>query len=814
MKAVIMAGGEGTRLRPLTCNRPKPMVPVVNTPVMEHIIKLLKKHGFKDIAVTLQYMPDSIKDYFDDGSEFGVNLKYFVEDSPLGTAGSVKNAEDFLTETFVVISGDALTDLDISKAVAFHKEKHSMATLVLKKVDIPIEYGVVVTDKEGRITRFLEKPSWGEVFSDTVNTGIYILSPEIFSFFNKNEVFDFSKDLFPILLKNNLPMFGYVTQDYWCDIGDVNAYMQVHYDILDKKVKVEIPGVEIREGIWIGEGVYLERDALIKAPAFIGKNSVVHSDSVIDAYSIIGENCTVESRSSIKKSIIWRGCKIAEKVQLRGCILCDKIKFSKASSAFEGAIIGEKCTIGEHSAVRPGIKVWPNKIIDSDTEINANLIWGTRYSRSLFGHKGITGENNIAITPEFISRLGAAFGSICSRNARIAVSTDEHQVSNSLKQSLIAGLLSAGIEVYDTGSTLLPVIRSAIVYFKLNGGIHISFSRERDNITIDFLNSSGNNINRKDERKVENTFIREEFTRCEANDIKPVINISQHKIYYIQSVINTIKSKKIEGKILILAKSPLLRETIESTLNKLNCDYNFVNNIDYRHSGSFSAVKRIGTLVKSQGYDFGAIFDDNGEKVLLIDRSGRIISDDLYLAIISLIHLQNYRGSSVVVPLQTSGAVEKIAEKYGGRVLRTKTSTKELMNSILKEDSQQEMMEFFLMNFDALYAVVRILDYMQSNDIRLDEMVDSIPRFYMNKAVIKCSWGAKGKVISTLIDENDDSNIETTDGLKIICKDGWTLILPDDEKPICRIISEGVSQEFAQELTDFYIKRIKRINKE
>ena len=179
MKAVIMAGGEGSRLRPLTCNRPKPMVPIANRPVMEHIIDLLKKYGIKDIAVTLQYMPEIIKDHFGDGSEYGVNLNYFIEDIPLGTAGSVKNAEDFLDETFIVISGDALTDINLDKALAFHWNRNAVATLVLKRVENPIEYGVVVTDKTGKITRFLEKPSWGEVFNDTVNTGIYVLNPEI-----------------------------------------------------------------------------------------------------------------------------------------------------------------------------------------------------------------------------------------------------------------------------------------------------------------------------------------------------------------------------------------------------------------------------------------------------------------------------------------------------------------------------------------------------------------------------------------------------------------------------------------------------------
>jgi mannose-1-phosphate guanylyltransferase/phosphomannomutase len=188
MKAVIMAGGEGTRLRPLTCGISKPMVPIANKPVMEHIINLLSKNNIVDIAATLYYLPLSITDYFGSGEKFNVNLKYYIEETPLGTGGSVLNASDFLDDTFIVISGDALTDIDIDKVYKFHKNKKSKATMVLKKEAIPLEYGIVITDKDGRIIRFLEKPSWGEVFSDTVNTGIYIIEPEVLKYYKKETI--------------------------------------------------------------------------------------------------------------------------------------------------------------------------------------------------------------------------------------------------------------------------------------------------------------------------------------------------------------------------------------------------------------------------------------------------------------------------------------------------------------------------------------------------------------------------------------------------------------------------------------------------
>ncbi|MDD4336537.1 MAG: nucleotidyltransferase family protein, partial [Firmicutes bacterium] len=222
MKAVIMAGGKGTRLRPLTCSMPKPMVPVVNRPMMEHVVDLLVAHGFTDLACTLCYMPEAIRSHFGDGSSMGCRITYSVEDTPLGTAGSVRALGDFLDDTFLVISGDALTDIDLASAVAFHREKDAAVTIVLTRVATPLEYGVVIVDDDGRITRFLEKPSWGEVFSDTVNTGIYVLEPEIMRKVSPSCEFDFSKNLFPMLLGEGYPMYGYIADGYWCDIGNLD----------------------------------------------------------------------------------------------------------------------------------------------------------------------------------------------------------------------------------------------------------------------------------------------------------------------------------------------------------------------------------------------------------------------------------------------------------------------------------------------------------------------------------------------------------------------------------------------------------------
>src|ERR671931_2772974 len=265
-----MAGGEGPRLRPLTSNQPKPMVPIVGKPCMEHILELVRAHGFEDVIVTVAFLPQAIRSYFGDGESLGLTIEYSVEESPLGTAGSVRLASDRLDETFLVISGDALCDIDLGALVAFHREKEAAVTIGLKSVDNPLEFGIVVTDEDGRVERFLEKPSWGQVFSDTINTGIYVLEPEVLRHVPTDRPYDFSKELFPLLLEMGRPIYGYVVDGYWQDIGNLDQFRQANFDALDENVRLNIPGIRLRGNVWVGDGVEIDVVQGVEGPAFVG----------------------------------------------------------------------------------------------------------------------------------------------------------------------------------------------------------------------------------------------------------------------------------------------------------------------------------------------------------------------------------------------------------------------------------------------------------------------------------------------------------------------------------------------------------------
>lgn len=809
MKAVIMAGGSGTRLRPLTCGRPKPIVPVMNKPVMQYTIELLKKYKINDIAVTLQYLPEMIKNTFGDGRELGVKLEYFIEDVPLGTAGSVKNADEFLDDTFIVISGDVLTDIDLEPVIKFHKQKKSIATLVLKEVNVPLEYGVVVTEEDGRIRRFLEKPSWSEVFSNTVNTGIYILEPKVLSYFNKGEVFDFSKDLFPAIMKDGINLYGYEAKNYWCDIGDIQSYIQAHADILNHKVKVGFQHKEKTEGIYIGEGCDIHQDAIISSPVVIGDNCKIGKGVKLEPYTVIGDNVIVNSYSSIKRSILWDSSIVGSKSSLSGSILCYRANLKSNVTVLEQAVIGDDTQLRDGAIIKPSIKIWPHKIIENGTIISDNIIWGTKFSKTLFGKTGITGDVNIEVTPEFASKIGSAFASILKIDSKICVSSDESSYANMVKYSIISGAVSAGIEVFDLGQTVMPIARNLVSFLNLDGGIHLRAHPEsHSKIIIEFVDKNGIGISRATEKKIENMFVTGEFRRTEVSRIKQINILTDYNYYYLQNLVNTVNADKIKKsrfKIIVGETTRFVRYMISQICEELRCE------MLYRSEYNESTLEDMVEEVVKMNADFGIVMDGSAEKMLVIDDKGRIIKNDLYNALIQIISLKTSMTNSVVVPITSSNVMETLAVKYNAKLVRTKTSHQEIMDSTIRERNTKSNSGFYLLNYDAYASLAKILDFITGEGIKLSSIIETIPDFYITQKEIECPWDAKGKVMRSLIQEKNDAQIELYEGVKIFHDRGWVLVLPDSDEPVCTIYSEGISPEFAESLSDMYVDKIRNI---
>lgn len=339
LKAFVMAAGAGTRLRPLTYSIPKPMVPIVNKPVLEHTLENLKKHGIKDIVMNLHYYGSMIKDYFKCGASLGLNIEYSYEKKLLGTAGGVKKKENFFNDTFVVMSGDGLTDLDLTKVLDFHRKKRSIATMVLKEVDAKFEYGVTLCDDSGRIKKFIEKPRWSDVFSNTVNTGIYVFEPEIFRYIPEGEFYDFGSQLWPKLLEMKKNIYGFVMDGYWTDVGNLKEYRQGQRAALDGKIKLNIPGEEIKKGIYVSAGAKIDKTSKLISPCVIGRDCVIEKNSVVGPYTVIAAKCRISSGASISNSILWGRVEVAKNVKLDNCIIGYKAKVVSDISVYEGTIL-------------------------------------------------------------------------------------------------------------------------------------------------------------------------------------------------------------------------------------------------------------------------------------------------------------------------------------------------------------------------------------------------------------------------------------------------------------------------------------------
>src|SRR5438132_1110136 len=320
MKAFILAGGEGTRLRPLTLRTPKPIVPVANIPFLRYQLELLRRHGIHEVILSLSYQPDKIEALLGDGSNFGTRIQYVVESAPLGTAGAFKNAESLLSEATLVFNGDILCELDLGEVIQYHQSRKALATLVLTRVENPSAYGLVETEKSGKITRFLEKPDADQITCNTINAGTYVLEPEVLRWVPEAQNYSFERGLFPSLLRDQRSMYAYLSQGYWIDIGTPQKYLQVHQDILHKRFH---PSVELANAMTqadLKQSPKISRNAQIDANTLIGRGVEVGDDARILSSSI-GENSSIENHATIESSVIWPGAAIGEHARLTGCIV-------------------------------------------------------------------------------------------------------------------------------------------------------------------------------------------------------------------------------------------------------------------------------------------------------------------------------------------------------------------------------------------------------------------------------------------------------------------------------------------------------------
>jgi mannose-1-phosphate guanylyltransferase/phosphomannomutase len=803
------------------------MVPVLNRPIAEHIIHLLRRHRITEVIATLHYLPDIMRDYFQDGNDFGVQMTYAVEeDQPLGTAGCVKNIAELLDDTFLVISGDSIADFDLSGAIRFHREMRSKATLILTRVPNPIEFGVVITDAKGRIQRFLEKPSTSEIFSDTVNTGTYILEPEVLDYLPANQETDFSKDLFPLLLEKGEPMYGYIAEGYWCDVGHLDAYRDAQYDALQQRVHLDLSYPEKSLGIWVGQNTFIDPSVRIEPPVVIGNNCRIGPRVQIDAGTIIGDNVTIGPDADLKRPIIWNGAIIGEEAHLRACVIARGARVDRRAHVLEGAVVGPLSTIGEEAQVSPNVRVWPSKRVEPGAILNINLIWGHAAHRNLFGQRGVSGLANVDITPEFAVKLGAAYGSTLKPGSTVTVSRDQRNISRMVSRSLIAGLMSVGVNVQNLDATAIPVARSLVPTLSVAGGIHVRVHPERgDHILIEFFDHKGINISKAKEKKVEGAYFKEDFRRAQMYEIGNVAYANQVMDLYIVSFerhLNIEAIRHSSAKIVIDYAYAVSGAVLPQLLGKFGCDAVVLNaSLSQKmltHSDREGLLNQLGHVVEALKANFGVQVSAHGEQMILVDEAGSSVRGEVLTALMAEVILTHHPRSTIVVPVHASSAVEQIARRHDGRVIRTKANPTALMeacqiNPNVVLGGSAEMGFIFPQlhpGFDAMFCIAKLIEILTIQERSLGQIRADLPRVCHKSHTVRCPWTAKGALMRYLVETHPLDRLELIDGVKICgyYNDSWVLILPDAGEPLVHIFANSNDRAWVDETLREYRIRV------
>jgi len=839
MRAVVMAGGEGTRLRPLTSNQPKPMVPLLGKPCLRYILELLRRHGVEEAVVTLAFLPKIIRDYFGDGSSVGIGLSYSVEAEPAGTAGSVKLNESYLAdETFLVISGDALTDIDLRQVIGFHKARGALATIVLKRVENPLDFGVVVVDGDGRIERFLEKPSWGQVFSDTVNTGIYVLEPEVFADIPAGRPFDFSQELFPLLFSRGAPLYGYVAEKgYWQDIGSLPQFLDANRDLLDGRVAAEIDGIELEGRIFVGQTTNLDSLDVVSGPAFIGNYAKVDPRARIRPYSVLGSNVVVKGYAETRHSVIDANTYIGASSKVYGSIVGKNVDIKEGVTLSEGVAVGDECTINEQAVVAPGVRIYPFKTVESGAQVNSSIIWESRGTSHLFSKEGVVGLINVDITAERALKLAMAYGTALPKGARVTTSRDGNAASRVIKRALICGLNSTGVVVRD-----LRIASSAINRFEVRsgnseGGMHVRIaSWDPESIHIQVFEPPGLNIGEKRQKDIEKYYGRQEFRRADHSEFGDIRFPDRAVESYLRALTRHWDTQRIRARayrvVVDYSYSPAAY-SLPSILGRLGAEVLALRAFtDPKHltmgPEELSAnIAEVGRMVRVMDADLGVVLGPAAERLFIVDDRGREVpAEKELLLFVRLVAQHASRGARIAVPLTVTHLAEALAAPYGVEILRTHASLPALAQASTRDGvvfagalGGGYIFPEFLPAFDAVMSLGKVLELLAPQARRLSAVLAEIPTSTLVHHTVSCPWALKGTVMRATTEElqhrvdggEEGGSLVLLDGIQLEREQAWMQLLPDADEPLFHIYAEGAdeaaSAEMAAEL-DAVVRRV------
>jgi mannose-1-phosphate guanylyltransferase/phosphomannomutase len=797
------------------------MVPVANVPMLHHIVNLLKKHSLTDCITLLYFQPEEIKSYFKDGSQFGVTLRHLSAEEDLGTAGSVKNAEDYFQgERVLVISGDVLTDFDLTAAIRYHEAKGAAATIVLTRLENPLAYGVVITDAEGRISRFLEKPTWGEVFSDTINTGIYILEPEVFKYIPRGEAFDFSQNLFPKMLEAHDKLYGYIAEGYWRDIGNLSEYMKAHVDLLHGDVQIETNYNMLQHDqakIWIAKNVHVEPSAQFVGTVILGDEVTIEAGARI-TNSVIGDRCTIDTSSSIVNSVIWHDTNLGKGVQVTQAIICNNVTIEDDVTINEDAVISASVKLRHGCTVRPNCKIWPGKEVEAGATVSSSLIWGEKWNRELFTDSKVSGLGNIEITPEFTAKLGAAFAATLNRTDSVVVSRDVSAASRIFSRAFISGILSCGVNVVDLRTLPIPVMRYELKSGRHGSGIYVRHNPADYRITdMIFMGPDGMDLATRKTRSIELLFAREDFRRAPITKVGqldyPTRILESYRGDFLKAI-DTDAIAQNEFKVVIDFAHGGASEIFGGIFSALSCEVISLNAYPDPYSPEENvhhSLEQLSSIVKSIRADLGIHLGRGAEKITVIDRNGEPISDQLLLLLVTSLFLRSHQVRKIAVPIMASMGIDAIAEQYGVGVVRVRNDHLAMMQAFKNEEVDfvgGTRGGFIFSNFqlgaDGMFAAVKLLELLAKQRADLAELRREFEKYNFVRYQVPCSWSKKGQVMRLLMEHTESKPRQLVDGARFRDDSGWVWIAPDRNEAYFTVLAESDQKANAERLAGHY----------
>jgi len=788
MKAVIMAGGQGSRLRPLTENMPKPMVHVLGQPIMEHILRHLTHFGIEEVVTTLHYRPRQIQNYFGDGGEFGIRMHYTLETEPLGTAGSVKLGQRYLDETFLVVGGDALMDFDLAAFAQFHRDSGAKVSLLLARVREPGEFGIVITAPDGRVQRFLEKPGPGEVFSDTVNTGIYLIEPEVLDAIPEGEPFDFAQDLFPLLMQRGESIHGFVGEGYWSDIGTLEQLRQAHWDFLDGRVQLEIPGSLIQQGVWIGKDTVVDPAAKLNGPCWLGDSVDVHKHASVGPYAVLGHNSEIDSLANLNRAIVMENSFIGERSDLRNCIVAPKNLIEEECELGDGCVIGPGCRLGKRVVVQPNVLVWPEKVVDAGVVVMENLVWESLQRPSIFGSRGISGLANLYVTPEFAATLGKAFGAWAKQGRRVVTSRDAHPFSRLIKRAFVSGLLSVGVDVDDLEESTIPVTRFITGSTEgHSGGVHIGITDLHPQVVqIEMYTPEGLPLPREARRKIEAVFHRADFPRVSMDHVGTLRYPGRVDDRYIDFIIPLLASGESarEGQnIVYFCYSRSTAKILTRILSQYGVPNFRLGNIPKQTP---EEVEQLIAGISKLNHAVGLIFHPAAERLQLVDESGLVLPLDRTTELLAAAFIQSAPADlPVFLPADHPVFLARLAAEQQRQVIVTRMDPASRLAEAASHHTNSEWLDFihYYLGFDAVPAAIQMLNFLRSRKLSLHDFNRSVPVSYRERFLVACPWEEMGRVMRELATLPEADLAAVPEGVRLTHEKGVVYVVPSADRP-------------------------------